>query len=57
MNILFLDLKSPYIELKEELDAAYHRVMESAWYILGSEVEANLQPIAMLSIVSVSEMV
>ena len=40
MNIPFLDLKSPYIELKEELDAAYHRVMESGWYILGREVEA-----------------
>jgi dTDP-4-amino-4,6-dideoxygalactose transaminase len=33
--IPFLDLKSPYMELKEELDAAYFRVMESGWYILG----------------------
>lgn len=40
MNVPFLDLKSPYIELKEELDAAYRRVMESGWYILGQEVEA-----------------
>jgi dTDP-4-amino-4,6-dideoxygalactose transaminase len=40
MSIPFLDLKAPYIELKEELDAAYHRVMESGWYILGKEVEA-----------------
>jgi dTDP-4-amino-4,6-dideoxygalactose transaminase len=40
MNIPFLDLKAPYFELKEELDAAYHRVMESGWYILGREVEA-----------------
>lgn len=39
-NIPFLDLKSPYLELHEELDAAYHRVMESGWYILGKEVEA-----------------
>lgn len=38
--IPFLDLKSPYIELKDELDAAYHRVMDSGWYILGKEVEA-----------------
>ena len=38
--IPFLDLKSPYLELKEELDAAYRRVMESGWYILGKEVEA-----------------
>ena len=40
MNIPFLDLKAPYQELKDELDAAYRRVMESGWYILGSEVEA-----------------
>lgn len=40
MIVPFLDLKSSYIELKEELDAAYRRVMESGWYILGQEVEA-----------------
>jgi dTDP-4-amino-4,6-dideoxygalactose transaminase len=40
MNIPFLDLKSPYLKLKEELDDAYHRVMESGWYILGEEVDA-----------------
>ncbi len=40
MNVPFLDLKFPYIELKDELDAAYRRVMESGWYILGTEVEA-----------------
>lgn len=40
MTVPFLDLKSPYLELKEELDAAYRRVMESGWYILGNEVEA-----------------
>lgn len=40
MRIPFLDLKSPYIELKDELDAAYRRVMESGWYILGREVDA-----------------
>ena len=40
MTIPFLDLKSPYLELKEELDAAYQRVMESGWYILGKEVES-----------------
>jgi len=40
MEIPFLDLKIPYAELKEELDAAYRRVMESGWYILGKEVEA-----------------
>ncbi len=40
MTVPFLDLKSPYLELKSELDAAYRRVMESGWYILGEEVEA-----------------
>jgi dTDP-4-amino-4,6-dideoxygalactose transaminase len=38
MTVPFLDLKVPYLELKEELDAAYKRVMESGWYILGEEV-------------------
>lgn len=38
--IPFLDLKSPYLEIKDELDNAYQRVMESGWYILGKEVEA-----------------
>lgn len=40
MTIPFLDLKSPYIELKGELEAAFKRVMKSGWYILGKEVEA-----------------
>jgi dTDP-3-amino-3,4,6-trideoxy-alpha-D-glucose transaminase len=38
--IPFLDMKSVYAELKAELDAAYARVMESGWYVLGKEVEA-----------------
>ncbi|UYN97866.1 MAG: DegT/DnrJ/EryC1/StrS family aminotransferase [Enhydrobacter sp.] len=33
-------MKSVYAELRPELDAAYHRVMESGWYVLGKEVEA-----------------
>jgi dTDP-4-amino-4,6-dideoxygalactose transaminase len=37
-NIQFLDLKAPYIELKNHLDDAYKRVMESGWFILGEEV-------------------
>lgn len=40
MRVPFLDLKLSYLELKEELDAAYQRVMDSGWYILGTEVEA-----------------
>lgn len=39
-KVLFLDLKSPYQELQTELDAAYRRVMESGWYILGEEVDS-----------------
>lgn len=37
--IPFLDLKAAYLELKNELDAAYQRVMSSGWYVLGEEVE------------------
>lgn len=40
MKIPFLDLKAPYLELKDELDSTYRRVMESGWYVLGQEVEA-----------------
>lgn len=40
MGIPFLDLKAGYLELKPDLDAAYARVMDSGWYILGEEVEA-----------------
>jgi len=40
MTIRFLDLQAPYKELQPQLDAAYRRVMESGYYILGEEVEA-----------------
>jgi dTDP-4-amino-4,6-dideoxygalactose transaminase len=40
MTILFLDLGAAYRELKTEIDAAIHRVLDSGWYILGPEVEA-----------------
>jgi dTDP-4-amino-4,6-dideoxygalactose transaminase len=36
--IPFLDLKSPYLELKEEIDDAVARVLSSGWYIGGGEV-------------------
>jgi dTDP-4-amino-4,6-dideoxygalactose transaminase len=39
VNVPFLDLKPAYGELREELDAAYRRVMESGWYLLGPELE------------------
>jgi dTDP-4-amino-4,6-dideoxygalactose transaminase len=38
--IPFLDLKAPHVELREEINAAIARVIESGWYILGPEVEA-----------------
>ncbi len=40
MKVPFLELKPAYDELREELDAAYHRVMDSGWYLLGAELEA-----------------
>jgi dTDP-4-amino-4,6-dideoxygalactose transaminase len=40
MTIPFLDLHAPYLELKEEIDSAIARVLNSGWYILGPEVEA-----------------
>jgi dTDP-4-amino-4,6-dideoxygalactose transaminase len=39
-EVEFLDLKRPYLEIRDEMDAAYRRVMDSGWYILGREVEA-----------------
>jgi dTDP-4-amino-4,6-dideoxygalactose transaminase len=38
-KVPFLDLKAGYLELKDELEDAYRRVMESGRYILGKEVE------------------
>lgn len=46
MQVSFLDMKAPYLELKSEMDKAYHRVMESGWYVLGKEVEAFEQEFA-----------
>lgn len=40
MKVPFLDLKAPYRELQAEMDAAYQRVMENGWFILGEEVRA-----------------
>lgn len=40
ITLPFLDLRSPYLELRVELDEAYRRVMESGWYINGQEVTA-----------------
>jgi dTDP-4-amino-4,6-dideoxygalactose transaminase len=40
MKVPFFEIKSSYLDHKAEIDAAYHRVMDSGWYILGQEVEA-----------------
>jgi dTDP-4-amino-4,6-dideoxygalactose transaminase len=40
VRIPFLDLKPAHEELRGDLDAAYHRVMDSGWFVLGREVEA-----------------
>src|SRR5437016_3073153 len=39
-TIPFLDLRIPHLELREELESAFHRVLESGTYILGKEVES-----------------
>jgi dTDP-4-amino-4,6-dideoxygalactose transaminase len=39
MKVPFLELKPAYDELRAEFDAAYHRVMDSGWYLLGKELE------------------
>ena len=38
MKVPFLELQPAYDELRAELDAAYHRVMDSGWYLLGEEL-------------------
>jgi dTDP-4-amino-4,6-dideoxygalactose transaminase len=45
-QVPFLELGQTYLEIKDELDAAYQRVMNSGWYILGEEVRAFEQEFA-----------
>lgn len=40
MRIPVLDLKPAVAELRAELDAAYRRVLDSGWFLLGPELEA-----------------
>lgn len=40
MKVPFLDLSAAYRELRQEIDAAVARVLESGWYVLGAEVKA-----------------
>lgn len=40
MRVPFLDLRAPHQELKAELEAAFARVLDSGWYIVGKELES-----------------
>lgn len=46
MRIPFLDLKAPHVELRAELQAAFERVLDSGWFILGNEVKQFEQEFA-----------
>lgn len=46
MNVPFLDLSTIHNAMRDELDAAYARVVDSGMYILGAEVEAFEQEFA-----------
>ena len=46
MNIPLVDLKAQYDSIRDELDAAIHRVLRSGQFILGSEVETFEEEIA-----------
>ena len=37
MAIPFLEFKAQYAAIKEEIDAAVHRVLDRGWYILGED--------------------
>ncbi|HEX7261047.1 MAG TPA: DegT/DnrJ/EryC1/StrS family aminotransferase [Luteolibacter sp.] len=39
-SVPFQNFRAAYDELKPELDEAYHRFMESGWYVLGQELAA-----------------
>ncbi|WP_446810831.1 DegT/DnrJ/EryC1/StrS family aminotransferase [Methylomonas sp. 2BW1-5-20] len=40
MQVPFLDLERLHRSIREQLDAAYSRVMDSGWFIMGPELEA-----------------
>ena len=46
VKVPFQDLRAPYLELKDELDEAYQRFMDSGWYVLGGEVQSFEQEYA-----------
>lgn len=46
MDVTFLDIKAAYLELKPELDEAYHRCMDAGWFIMGKELDSFEQEFA-----------
>lgn len=40
MRVPFLDLGALHSSIRDSLDEAYHRVMDSGWFIMGPELEA-----------------
>lgn len=40
MTVPFLDVKAAYAELKDKIDNAIARVLDSGWYLLGEEIAA-----------------
>lgn len=40
VRVPFLDLNAAVAEHRDELDAAYHRVLDSGWFLLGTETDA-----------------
>ena len=40
MSVPFVDLTASYREIKDAMDAAYRRVLESGYYVLGPELES-----------------
>ncbi|WP_339641374.1 DegT/DnrJ/EryC1/StrS family aminotransferase [uncultured Porticoccus sp.] len=49
MQVPFLDLNKQNQQIRKELDAAYKRVMDSGWFVTGSELEAFEQEFATFS--------
>jgi dTDP-4-amino-4,6-dideoxygalactose transaminase len=48
VRVPFLDVAAGYRELREQVDAAYARVMDSGRYVLGGEVEAFEREFALM---------
>jgi dTDP-4-amino-4,6-dideoxygalactose transaminase len=40
VQVPFLDLRAPYLELRDELDAAVAGVLDSGWYLMGGSLRA-----------------